>query len=381
MKKALATMLSAAMLGTLVSCGNTKGEKKDTPQSSNNSAGKKIGIAMPAQELERWNSDGEYLKNLFEGAGYKVELKFSNNDDTKQNNDIIGMIDDGVDLLLVAAVDGTRLAKTLESAKEKDIPVISYDRLIEGTSAITYYITFDNYEVGKLQAEFIKDALKVGSGSEPHNIELVAGDAADSNARYFFEGAYKELEDCINNGSLVIPSGKKTFERVATTAWLPENAKKDMIENLKKNYSDGTTLDAVLCSNDSTALGVVQAIESNYSGSNTPVITGQDGDIANLKNIVDKKQAMTVYKNLRDEASVAFEVCKTLLNGEIPAAAFAKQLSVDVKYDSEAYNNGVKYVQAYVLAPYVITEDNLQLLVNTGMYKWDSNNKYLEAVK
>ncbi len=76
MKKALATILSAAMLGTFVSCGNTKGEKKDTPQSSNNSAGKKIGIAMPAQELERWNSDGEYLKNLFEGAGYKVELKF-----------------------------------------------------------------------------------------------------------------------------------------------------------------------------------------------------------------------------------------------------------------------------------------------------------------
>ena len=90
---------------------------------------------------------------------------------------------------------------------------------------------------------------------------------------------------------------------------------------------------------------------------------------------------MTVYKNVRDEASVAFEVCKTLLNGDIPAAAFAKQLSVDVKYDSESYNNGVKYVQAYVLAPYVITADNLQLLVNTGMYKWDSSNKYLEAVK
>ena len=381
MKKALATMLSAAMLGTLVSCGNTKGEKKDTPQSSNNSAGKTIGIAMPAQELERWNSDGQYLKEKFESAGYKVELKFSNNDATKQNNDIIGMIDDGIDLLLVAAVDGTRLAKTLESAQEKDIPVIAYDRLIEGSSAITYYITFDNYEVGKLQADFIKDALKVGSGAGPFNIELVAGDAADSNARYFFEGAYKELEDYINDGTLVVPSGKKTFERVATLAWSTENAKKDMLDNLKKNYSDGTTLDAVLCANDSTANGVVQAIESDYSGTNIPVITGQDGDIPNLKNIVDGKQAMTVYKNVRDEASVAFEVCKTLLNGDIPAAAFAKQLSVDVKYDSESYNNGVKYVQAYVLAPYVITADNLQLLVNTGMYKWDSSNKYLEAVK
>lgn len=381
MKKAIATILSAAMLGTLVSCGNTNGGKKDSPQSSGNSAGKTIGIAMPAQELERWNSDGEYLKKQFESAGYKVELKFSNNDATKQNNDIIGMIDDGVDLLLVAAVDGTRLSKTLDSAKEKNIPVIAYDRLIEGSSSITYYITFDNYEVGKLQAEFIIDALKVNSGAGPFNIELVAGDAADSNARYFFEGAYKVLEDYINDGTLVIPSGKKSFERVATANWLSENAEKDMADNLSKNYSDGKTLDAVLCANDSTARGVIDALASNYSGSNTPVITGQDGDIVNLKNIVDRKQAMTVYKNLRDEASVAFEVCKTLLNGDIPAAAFASQLPVDVKYDSEAYNNGVKYVQAYILTPYVITEDNLQLLVNTGMYKWDSSNKYLEAVK
>ncbi len=380
MKKAIATILSAAMLSSMVSCGNTKAGSKETSKNDNNGAGKTIGIAMPAQELERWNSDGEYLKSQFEAAGYKVELKFSNNDATKQNNDIIGMIDDGVDLLLVAAVDGTRLSKTLDSAKEKNIPVISYDRLIENTNSITYYITFDNYGVGKLQAEFIKDELKLSSGAGPFNMEFVAGDAADSNARYFFEGAYKELSDYINDGTLVIPSGKKTFERVATSGWTTDNAEKDMKSTLKTAYSDGKELDAVLCANDSTALGVAKALDSDYTGS-YPVITGQDGDVANLKNIVDGKQSMTVFKNVRDEASVAFEVCKTLLNGDIPAAEFAKQLPVDVKYDSESYNNGVKYVQAYVLVPYVITADNLQLLVNTGMYKWDSNNKYLESAK
>jgi putative multiple sugar transport system substrate-binding protein len=377
MKKVMAVILSAAMLGTLASCGNTKNDSKNSDNKANNKD-KTIGIAMPAQELERWNSDGEYLKKQFEAAGYKVELKFSNNDATKQNNDIIGMIDDGIDLLLVAAVDGNRLSKTLDAAKDKNIPVIAYDRLIMDTNAITYYITFDNYVVGKLQGDYVKEALDLDHASEPCNIEFVAGDVGDNNAAFFFKGAYEALESYIESGKVNIPSGMKTFERVATTGWTTDNAEKSMVKTLGKYYSDGEKLDAVVCSNDSTALGVVQALESDYKGSNTPVITGQDGDIANLKNIVDGSQAMTVFKNVRDEASVAFEVCKTLLNGDIPAAEFAKQLPVELTYDSETYNNGVKYVQAYVLVPYVITQDNLQLLVNTGLYKWDSSNKYLE---
>jgi putative multiple sugar transport system substrate-binding protein len=377
MKKVMAVILSAAMLGTLASCGNTKNDSNNSDNKANNKD-KTIDIAMPAQELERWNSDGEYLKKQFEAAGYKVELKFSNNDATKQNNDIIGMIDDGIDLLLVAAVDGNRLSKTLDAAKDKNIPVIAYDRLIMDTNAITYYITFDNYVVGKLQGDYVKEALDLDHASEPCNIEFVAGDVGDNNAAFFFKGAYEALESYIESGKVNIPSGMKTFERVATTGWTTDNAEKSMVKTLGKYYSDGEKLDAVVCSNDSTALGVVQALESDYKGSNTPVITGQDGDIANLKNIVDGSQAMTVFKNVRDEASVAFEVCKTLLNGDIPAAEFAKQLPVELTYDSETYNNGVKYVQAYVLVPYVITQDNLQLLVNTGLYKWDSSNKYLE---
>ena len=88
---------------------------------------------------------------------------------------------------------------------------------------------------------------------------------------------------------------------------------------------------------------------------------------------------MTVYKNVQEEATVTFEVCKTILAGNTPAASLAEQTSVDVDYDTETYDNGVKRVQSYLLTPYVITKDNLQLLVETGLYKWDSDNKYLES--
>jgi putative multiple sugar transport system substrate-binding protein len=376
MKKILAAILSAAMVGSLVSCGSTKSSGNDAGKSS----GKKtIGIAMPAQELERWNSDGEYLKNKFESAGYNVELKFSNNDATKQNNDIIGMIDDGVDLLLIAAVDGTTLSKTLESAVEKDIPVIAYDRLIMDSNAITYYISFDNFEVGKLQGEFIRDALKLDSTAGPYNIEIVAGDSGDNNAKRFYDGELEILDEYIESGKLVIPSGLKQFELVATPGWTSENAQTNMTKILNTYYSDDKQLDAVVCANDSTALGVVQALDESYKGSNTPVITGQDGDIANLKNIVDGTQAMTVYKNVEDEVSVAYEVCKMILDGDIPTGALVQSFPFEARYDSESYNNGVKYVQSYLLVPSVITDINLQLLVNTGHYQWDSSEKYLES--
>ena len=154
-----------------------------------------------------------------------------------------------------------------------------------------------------------------------------------------------------------------------------------MENTLTNYYPAGTKLDVALCSNDSTALGVAQAIEARYTGNNTPIITGQDGDIDNLKNILDGKQSMTVYKNVNDEAAVAFEVCKTILQGNVPTASLVDSLPMEVTYDTGSYNNGAKYIQSYLLLPYVITKDNLQLLVETGLYKWDSDNKYLEEAE
>ena len=375
MKKFLAAASAVAVACSMASCGAKKETSKQT------TVKKTIGIAMPSQKLERWNNDGESLKSQFEQAGYSVDLRFSENDADQQNTDINGMLKDGVDLLLIAAVDGTTLSDTLTVAKEKNIPVVAYDRLIMDTDALTYYVSFDNYAVGKLQGEFVKSKLYLTSTTSEYNIEFVAGDAGDNNARYFFNGAYDVLKPYIDNNTLHIRSGKNTFEQVATKDWSSEIAEQNMKETLASYYKD-TELHVALCANDSTALGVANALASDYKGKNTPIITGQDGDVANLKNIVDGTQSMTVYKNVHDEAAVAFEVCRMLLDGDIPTSKLAGEFeNIKVNYDSESYNNGVRYIQSYLLVPNVITSENLQLLVDNGSYKWDSEKKYLESAK
>ncbi len=366
MKKFISLLLALCLCLSVVSCFAE-------------AAPKKVGIAMPTKSLERWNRDGAYLKEQFENAGYVVELRYSDNDIEQQNNDIQGLIADDVDLLIITAIDSDSLSVTLADAKDKGIVVIAYDRLINNTDAVSYYVSFDNYTVGVLQGAFVRDALDLDNAEGPFNIEFTAGDPADTNAGYFFNGAFDTLKPYIEAGKLVIPSGKTAFAQVATPAWSTDTALNNMQNTLASYYSDGTILDVALCSNDSTALGVAQAITSDYNGGNAPIVTGQDGDIANLRNIVDGVQTMTVYKNVSEEAAVTLEVAMAVLGGQTPDAALLETLSAEAAFDTETYFNGVYVVPSYLLVPYVITADNLQKLVDIGLYQWDADGKYLEA--
>lgn len=386
MKKFLALALAMAMSLTLVACGSKDGGSSAPAASGSSDAsvsvsgeGGTVGIAMPTKSLERWNRDGSYLKEQFETAGYGVELKYSDNDVEQQNNDIAAMIADGVDLLIVAAIDGDSLSNVLGDAKDAGIPVISYDRLIMNTDAISYYVSFDNYTVGTLQGQFVIDqlGLDLNDTSKTYNIEFTAGDPADNNAGYFFNGAFDTLKDYIDAGILNVVSGKTTFEQVATPSWSTDTALENMQNTLASYYSDGTVLDVALCSNDSTALGVAQAITSDYAGSNAPLVTGQDGDIANLRNIVDGIQTMTVYKNVANEAIVTLELAKAMLAGETPDASLIDTFGIDCAYDTSSYDNGTGIIPSYLLVPSVITKDNLQELVDTGLYAWDGD--YLKS--
>ena len=392
MKKILALVLTLAMVLSLAACGAGAAPAESAAEAAGSAAAsaaeeaaapaadgaKTVGIAMPTKSLERWNRDGDYLKAQFEAAGYAVELKYSDNDTDQQNNDIQAMIADKVDLLIIAAIDGDSLSQTLADAKSAGIPVIAYDRLIMNTDAVSYYVSFDNYTVGVLQGEFVKNALDLDNAAGPFNIEFTAGDPADNNAGYFFNGAYDTLKPYIVEGKLVIPSGKTTFEQVATPSWSTDTALENMQNTLASYYSDGTVLDVALCSNDSTALGVAQAITSDYAGDNTPIVTGQDGDIANLRNIVDGIQTMTVYKNVSDEAGVTLDVAKAILEGKTPDGSL--QLSAEAAYDTSSYDNGTGIIPSFLLVPWTVTKDDLQKLVDTGLYQWDSENKYLESV-
>lgn len=376
MKKFLALLLTLVMTLSLVACGG--GDTTANNENTDNDGAQTVGISMPTKSLERWNRDGSYLKEQFEKAGYNVLLTYSDNDNNQQNNDIANMLAENIDLLIVAAIDGEALAQTLADAKDQNVPVIAYDRMITNSDAVNYYVSFDNYTVGVLQAQYVIDKLDLANaGDKTYNIEFTAGDPADNNAGFFFNGAYDTLKTYIDAGTLKIPSGKTTFEQVATPAWSTDTAMENFQNTLASYYSDGTVLDIALCSNDSTAMGVAKAITSDYAGSNTPLVTGQDGDIANLQNIVDGVQTMTVYKNVADEAGVTLVLAQALLAGETIDASLCSKFAVEAACNTTDYSNGTTAATSFLLVPYSIDAENLQLLVDTGNYAWDADNKYL----
>jgi putative multiple sugar transport system substrate-binding protein len=319
-----------------------------------------IGVAMPTQDLQRWNQDGENMKKELEAKGYEVDLQYAGNEVSTQVSQVENMIANGDELLVVASIEGDSLGTVLAQAKENNIPVISYDRLIMNTDAISYYATFDNYLVGKTQGQYLVDALDLDNTDGPYNIEFVTGDPGDNNVNFFFGGAMDVLQPYIDEGKLVVPSGQMTKDEVATANWSTETAQSRFENILSSYYADGTNLDAVLASNDSTALGVENALAANYTGE-YPIITGQDCDIANMPNIIDGKQAMSVFKDTRTLASKVVEMVDAIMQGgEAPVN------------DTETYDNGTGVIPSFLCEPVVCTADNYkELLVDSGYYTED----------
>ncbi|MCF0127353.1 MAG: sugar-binding protein, partial [Pseudobutyrivibrio sp.] len=254
--------------------------------------GSKVGVSMPTKDLQRWNQDGANMEAELKAAGYEVDLQYASNDVQTQVSQIENMISSGCNVLVVAAIEGSSLGEAMDMAKENNIPVIAYDRLIMNSDAVSYYATFDNYMVGTKQGEYVKEQLDLDNAAGPFNIEFTAGDPGDNNAGYFYNGAYDVLKPYIESGKLNVVSGQTKFEDVATPTWATDVAQKRAENILSSYYADGTQLDVWLCSNDSTALGVENALAANYTG-NYPIITGQDCDKANVKNMIAGKQAMS----------------------------------------------------------------------------------------
>ena len=322
-------------------------------------AGTKVGVAMPTKDLQRWNQDGENMQKELEAAGYEVELQYASNDTQTQISQIETMINDGCDVLVIAAIEASSLGEAMDMAAEQNIPVIAYDRLIMNTDAVSYYATFDNKKVGEVQGQYIVDTLglDVSDTSKTYTMEITAGDPGDNNANFFFSGAMDVLNPYIDQGKLVVKSGQKDFEQVATQGWKTENAQNRMDAIIAANYADGTQLDAVMCSNDSTALGVANALEANYTGK-YPIITGQDCDVTNTKNMINGKQSMSVFKDTRDLAKQVVEMVKAIMDG--------KEVPVN---DTKTYDNGVKVVPSFLCTPVFADANNYKtILIDSGYY-------------
>lgn len=351
MKKIVGVVVAVLLLLSVFSC-----KPKDTT-----SKAAKVGVSMPTKDLQRWNQDGANIKSSLEKAGYVVDLQFANNDIATQVSQIENQLATNCKVLVIASIDGSALKSVLETAKSQGVKVIAYDRLIMNSDAVSYYATFDNWKVGTIQGEYLRDALKLDTRSEPAYMELFTGSPDDNNINFFFGGAMSILDPYIQSGKIVVRSGQTSKAQVATLNWSTEEAQKRM-ENLvaSQGYGpNGKKLDAVYSSNDSCAQGITNAlVGAGYTAANFPLITGQDCDKPSVKNMLAGTQAMSVFKDTRTLAAKVVEMVDAIMKGSQPPLN-----------DTKTYDNGTGVIPSYLCEPVFGTKDNYKaLLIDSGYY-------------
>ena len=312
---------------------------------NNDSSDKKVAIAM-ANSSASWQRNGQDIKQELEKQGFTTDLQFADTAE-QQANQLRVMLEENPKCIIIGAVNSEALTDALKAAKEKKIPVISYDRLIMNSDSVSYYASFDGEAVGIAMGKYLEAALKLKSGAGPYNIEIFAGDPADNNAHVFYHGAMKILQPYFEKGQLVCRSKEATFDATSTKDWKPENAQTRMKKLLADYYADGAVLNAVLSPNDGLAGGIIQALEAGYHGS-WPLITGQDADKGGLEAIRQGKQAITIFKDPNILNAKCVKMVKAVVEGTQP----------DIN-DNKNYNNGAITVPAYLCTPLIIDKDNL----------------------
>jgi len=321
-----------------------------------------IGIAMPTQSSLRWISDGNELKAALEGKGYTVDLQFAEDDIPNQLAQIENMVTKGVKALVVASIDGTTLSAVLQQAADAGIKVVAYDRLIRDTANVDLYTTFDNFQVGVLQANSILKGLGYPEKKGPFNIELFGGSPDDNNAFFFYDGAMSVFQPLIDDGTLVVKSGQLGMDTVGTLRWDGAVAQARMDNILSANYSDGSRVDAVLAPYDGLSRGIISSLRGVGYGSADlpwPVISGQDAEAPSVKAIIAGEQYSTIYKDTRELAKTTADLVDTLVSGGTPEGL-----------DTTTYDNGVKVVPSILLTPYEVDASNYQaLVVDSGYLK------------
>lgn len=322
-----------------------------------------VGIAMPTKASARWIDDGNNIVKQLQAAGYQTDLQYGDDDIPNQLSQIENMVTKGAKVLVVASIDGTTLSDVLQKAHDAGIKVIAYDRLIRDSGNVDYYATFDNFQVGVLQAGTIVDKLGLKDGKGPFNIELFGGSPDDNNAFFFYDGAMSVLQPYIDSGKLVVKSGQTGMDKVGTLRWDPATAQARMDNLLSANYTDAK-VDAVLSPYDGLSIGIISSLKGVGYGSADqplPVVTGQDSEIPSIKSIIAGEQYSSIFKDTRDLAKVTVAMVDAVMTGKEPEVN-----------DTKTYDNGVKVVPSYLLKPVAVTKENYkQVLVDSGYYKED----------
>lgn len=304
-----------------------------------------IGVSWSNFQEERWKTDEAAIKKALEANGDKYISADAQSSASKQLTDVESLISQGANALIILAQDSSAIGPAVEKAADEGIPVVGYDRLIENKDA--FYITFDNKEVGRMQARGVLAVKPEG------NYAFIKGSSADPNADFLFAGAQEVLKEAIDSGKI------KNVGEAYTDGWLPANAQKNMEQFLTANDNK---IDAVVAANDGTAGGAIAALQAQGLAGSVPV-SGQDADFAALNRVALGTQTVTIWKDSRELGTQAAGIAAALADGkkmeEIP--------------NVQKFAGGVNKVEvnAVFLTPVPVTKDNLGVVVDAGWVKKD----------
>ena len=372
-------MAAAASLFCLAGCttatdggatgsGTTSNTTTTTTTNAGDDGSLQVGIVLPTKDEPRWLQDQAQFEKILGDAGFTNQVLFSQGSSATEKTNVETLLSKGVDVLIICPQDGAAAAAAVEAAKAEGVTVIAYDRLITGTEAVDYYVTFDSFAVGEAQGQYLIDNAPAGTDIP---LYLYAGAATDNNAFIFFEGAWSVLQPKIADGTFKIANSSEaealkgkaslTREEMAaiigqvTTDWDFNTAKSKAEANLTIAGADMKGDVLVLAPNDGTARSIADVFASDKDITSY-VVTGQDSEKASVQYIIDGIQSMTVFKDTRTLAQDSVEMAITILEGETPAT-------------DSSYNNEVKDVPAKQTNIVVVTKDNVtQALIDSGYY-------------
>nr|WP_285848993.1 D-xylose ABC transporter substrate-binding protein [Mesobacillus sp. MER 48] len=336
-------MLVFVLVLVVSGCGQDAGGKGASSDAKDEGNGKlRIGLSVSDLTLERWQHDRDFFVDKAEELGADVLVQSANGDEAKQVSQIQNMISQDIDALVIIAINSDALTTVVDQAKAEGIPVLAYDRLINGTD-IDAYVSFDNVRVGEMQAEYLVEKVPTGK------YFLMGGSPTDNNAKMFREGQMNIIQPLVDKGDIEVVGDQWA------KGWDANEALKIMENALTANKND---IDVVVASNDSTAGGAIQALEAQGLAGKV-AISGQDADLAGVQRIAEGLQTMTVYKPIKAIAEKSAEVAVQLAKGEKPEA-------------DSTVNNGKLDVPFIKLDPIKVGKENIvDTVIKDGFHSYD----------
>ena len=349
MRKLAITTVAVAAVALMALSGCSSRDTGTTTKAAGFKAGSTIGVALPDKTSENWVLAGKLFTEAITKAGFKADVQYapSANTAAEQASQISSMNTKGAKVLIIGAFDGKQLGSQVKAAHDNGAKVIAYDRIIQDSPDVDYYVAYDNEKVGELQGQALLDGMKARfPDAKTYNIELFSGASTDPNAAVFFNGAMKILQPKIDDGTLKVVSGQTAIGQTQTTGWLAANAQTRM-DTLLTKYGKTQVLNGVLSPNDTLARAIITSIHNAGKDKPVqPVITGQDSEAASIPLIMSGVQYSTINKDTTKLVAQAVAMVKELAAG--------KKASTN----SPATDNGSVKVPTFYLAPELVTKDN-----------------------